>query len=59
MRELPLKEEESSIDKIIKFRDGTYKWNKDIFEKYLLEAKRENLISQKQYNNYIKLSPAE
>ena len=52
---LPLKEVLPSIDKIIKFNDGNYKWNKDIFEKHLLQSKKENRISQEEYDKYIKL----
>jgi len=47
-----------SIDKIIKFdlkENENYEWNKDIFNKYLIEGIKNTYISQEEYNRFIKL----
>jgi len=49
--------ERTSIDRIIKFENdnGTLTWDKDLFDKYLMEARDKDWISQKEYQKYIKL----
>jgi len=51
--------EGSSISRIIKFRDEkdgkVFKWDKNIFEKYLTERIKENRISQEEFDRFIKL----
>jgi len=49
----------TSIDKITKFEGSiifpAFRWNKNTFEKYLMEKMKNNLVSREDYDKFIKL----